>query len=105
MLDGITILNTIPATSGTWVVAGWIGLILIIICAIIAIIVSIKVSDFGAVALWGLIIFLGLMLMFGSCLHPEQYKVTVDDTASVVEFNERYKVLDQEGPIYTIELK
>ena len=33
------------------------------------------------------------------------YKVTIDDTVSMVEFYERYEVLDQEGLIFTITEK
>lgn len=34
--------------------------------------------------------------------YTTEYKVTVSDEVSMVEFNERYKVIDQEGKIYTV---
>lgn len=31
------------------------------------------------------------------------YKVTIEENVSLVEFNEKYEILDQEGDIYTIK--
>jgi len=41
-------------------------------------------------------------------IHPTgeyEYKVTIDDTVSLNEFNEKYEITDQEGKIYTIRFK
>lgn len=35
--------------------------------------------------------------------YKNQYKVTVSDEVSMNEFNERYKIIYQEGKIYTVE--
>lgn len=32
-----------------------------------------------------------------------QYKVTIDETVSLVEFHKKYEIIDQEGKIYTIQ--
>ena len=34
-----------------------------------------------------------------------EYKVTVDDSVSMNEFLDKYKILDQEGKIYTVKEK
>ena len=34
-----------------------------------------------------------------------EYKVTIDDTVSMTEFYEKYKVIEQEGEIWTIRDK
>ena len=34
--------------------------------------------------------------------YETQYKVTIDETVSMTEFNEKYEVLEQEGKIYTV---
>ena len=34
-----------------------------------------------------------------------QYKVTIDETVSFVEFHKKYEIIDQEGEIYTIQEK
>ena len=34
--------------------------------------------------------------------YETQYKVTIDDSVSVNEFNEKYEIIDQEGKIYTV---
>lgn len=34
--------------------------------------------------------------------YETQYKVTIDDSVSMNEFNEKYEIIDQEGKIYTV---
>ena len=34
--------------------------------------------------------------------YETQYKVTIDDSVSVNEFNEKYEIIGQEGKIYTV---
>lgn len=34
--------------------------------------------------------------------YETQYKVTIDDSVSVNEFNEKYEIIDQEGKIYIV---
>lgn len=51
-------------------------------------------------------IFCSALLLFA---FPEkeivQYKVTIDETVSFVEFHKKYEIIDQEGEIYTIQEK
>lgn len=37
--------------------------------------------------------------------YETHYKVTVDDSVSMNEFNEKYEIIDQEGKIYTVREK
>ena len=37
--------------------------------------------------------------------YETQYKVTADDSVSIVDFYDKYEVLDQEGKIYTVAEK
>ena len=44
---------------------------------------------------------------FGKCTaeptkYETHYKVTVDESVSMIEFNKKYEVLEQEGKIYTV---
>ena len=34
--------------------------------------------------------------------YETQYKVTIDDSVSMIEFNEKFEVLDQDGKIYLV---
>lgn len=36
---------------------------------------------------------------------PERYQVIVEDTVSMTEFNEHYKIIEQNGEIYTVDVK
>lgn len=46
--------------------------------------------------------------LFADCIlskaveYETQYKVTIDDSVSMNDFNEKYEVIDQEGKIYTV---
>ena len=35
--------------------------------------------------------------------YKTQYKVTIDETVSLIEFNEKYEIIDQDGKIYIVE--
>ena len=37
--------------------------------------------------------------------YETQYKITIDDSVSMNEFNEKYEIIDQEGKIYTVREK
>ena len=37
--------------------------------------------------------------------YETQYKVVIDDSVSMNEFTEKYKIIDQEGKIYTVREK
>lgn len=37
--------------------------------------------------------------------YETHYKVTIDDTVSMNEFNEKYEIISQEGKIYTVREK
>lgn len=34
--------------------------------------------------------------------YETQYKITIEDSVSMNEFNEKYEIIDQEGKIYTV---
>lgn len=50
----------------------------------------------------GLIFGIPMGLITSQPAQPETYKVTISDTVNFNEFNERYKIISQEGLIYTI---
>ena len=35
--------------------------------------------------------------------YKTQYKVIIDETVSLIEFNEKYEIIDQDGKIYIVE--
>ena len=53
-----------------------------------------------------LMIFTGVSGMADvSSIHHIEYKVTIDESVSMIEFLDKYEILDQEGKIYTIREK
>ena len=107
MLDGIEVLNKVEMYKEfpLWL------LILIIVFLVIGVFfcmigVSIKTKLIG-------ILFLTICLVCLVCgiiisTQPsdiKQYQVTISDSVSMVEFNEKYDVIKVEGKIYTIREK
>lgn len=90
----------------------WIALIAFAAAAlIISIFAWIYEEDFTA----GLLVFVLSTVFFGGLIsgtvgivsaepteYKTQYKVTIDESVSMLEFNEKYEILDQEGRIYTV---
>lgn len=112
-MNGIEILSTAEVVTATAcnTTAVWIGIIAtIIVVAIIGIIVAWHEYDGGYIALFMVI---GMMLSVFTAMavasitsyptaYETQYKVTIDDSVSMNEFNEKYEVVSQEGKIYTV---
>jgi len=59
----------------------------------------------GAVALIAgcLLAVLGLVICNEQSNSKTYYKVYCDETVNMVEFNEKYQIIEQEGKIYTVE--
>lgn len=110
MLEGVTILSQEPILDPS------IGLPVFIVGAIICIIISIIISwwdnDVGigificfVGTLMSLVIGMGVGATMGEPTGEYTYKVTIDDSVSMTEFYEHYTIIDQEGKIFTVELK
>lgn len=56
----------------------------------------------------GITFLLTFIIVMVLSIHPTgkyEYKVTIDDTVLLTEFNEKYEITNQEGEIYTIRFK
>ena len=104
MIEGITVLNTVAIYNNPVCVLIAILLLgLAVICAITA--CAMKSTNFVALALVFLLGWLCMMIIsefYTPNLDYYKYKVTIDDTLSMTEFNSRYEIISQEGKIYTI---
>ena len=90
----------------------WIGVAAVFVISIVAgFIFACQENSIGA----GLLMFGILFIVVGSvvgiilgkkCVDPTEYethyKVTIDESVSMAEFNEKYEVFEQEGKIYTV---
>lgn len=110
MIDGINILSTTEVIEGNSVIQ-FIQLIAIfmVILGIVLVfngITKVILSDF----FWGLfIIIIGIILIIHFFPNNDRfktvYKVTIDDSVSINEFNKKYEIINQDGLIYTIKEK
>lgn len=110
MLEGIEVLNkTEIMCPPTW------ALLLLFITMIVAVIFVFAALIGEKYDLYvAFISLLLLLLIVGSCIlccvlekptGKYEYKVTIDDSVSMNEFNERYEIIEVEGRIYTIKEK
>lgn len=108
MLEGIEILNTYKGMELEAYIFYLIVLSIISILLIIGIVMQIKEKEPLSIVL-----LICLFMFFGGCIgltitetieeaNTTYYKVTIDDSVSFNQFNERYKIYEQDGAIYTI---
>ena len=108
-MDGVVVLNTIEGVvCGRWVcVFTMIGVIIGFI--LIRKLIDITINWAGWVAIPLLLTIFSLCLITGSFVgytieeKETLYEVTIDDSVSMSEFNEKYEIIEQRGEIYTIK--
>lgn len=108
-MDGVTVLNVIenPVYNFQWWAMPIILLILGIFFIAVIIALVIEMDDPSGIGLVGLtvVVFAVLIGLSGSCMPTDYYntyEVTIEDTVSLKEFNEKYEIIDQHGQIYEV---
>ena len=111
MMEGITVLST----SELMIVPNWVGIIMLvgIIMMLGSLIIAVKSDSFYfSAVLCAVGIILAIVGVFGfsnliirKSTGKYEYKVTTLDEVNLVEFNEKYEIINQEGLIYTIRKK
>lgn len=99
-MDGVTILQTIPAVTNKEYI------ILIIAVLFLIILGGVLLLKFDA-SLAG-VAFMAFALIVaaqGVHPHPKQYKIAVDNTVSYNEFTAKYNIIETDGKIITVEEK
>lgn len=120
-MDGVTILNTVEKTvqvAGEFnaAAAGTALIISIIVVALIGFAIGYNEREviLGLIlgALFGLVLGIFIGAIFGSIFAEPpmietttQYEVTLDDSVSMNEFTEHYKIIEQRGKIFVVEEK
>ena len=103
-MEGVTILSeTLESASVT-------GGIIMIIFGIVSAVAAILLGIFAVTEDFPLIVVAVIISVFsiGSGIKElnkepyTKYKVTIDKNVSLVEFNEKYEILDQDGLIYEV---
>ena len=116
MMTGIEILSTtevMTESTCNWWLAGFIYLGIIILGGIIGFCTNDYLHKSEGIIVGCLIAALmGLFFWAGVCeitskpvAYETQYKVTIDESVSMVEFIDKYEIIDQEGKIYTVREK
>ena len=104
MMPGIEILNTIETTTTpTWFI------VVVTSCLLF----SAAYAFFGdsdnimqaILAIVSALVFLAFMILAPAFVVPNgtKYQVLIDEEVNLIEFNEKYEILEIEGKIYTIK--
>lgn len=104
-MEGVTILAVNEAVEA--IQFNWIMAILVFSAAVL---IGLLQGMADRMLGFGILLGAALGLVFGTIMgfvtnqsaQPETYKVTISDTVNFNEFNEHYKIISQEGLIYTI---
>lgn len=99
-MDGVTILQTIPAVTNKEYI------IVIITFLFLIVLGGVLLLKFDA--LLAGVVFMALALIVsaqGVHPHPKRYKITVDNTVSYNEFTAKYNIIETDGKIITVEEK
>ncbi len=112
LMEGLTLLATdTVGNDSVFLLVVLIGLCAMLfglgIVSIILMVNAFKEDEFGAgILMFMLAVFAIVVASIGiyAAAKPQEtvYKVTIDESVSFVEFNERYEVIEQDGVIYTI---
>ena len=112
-MNGVEVLSATQVVSETvynynaaWIVAGIIISISLVVGIIWAVIEQDAFCCTGAL-LVGILLatIVSVFVLLGTAkpvAYETQYKVTISDSVSLTEFNDKYEILDQEGRIYTV---
>ena len=109
MLDGITLLDTgtkVVSYTWGWSWGGFIAAIFAIFLIVVSIICMIDGTTGGEIFFFAGI-FVGMLSLF-IFVHAKPaktintYSVIIDDSVSMIEFYDKYEVLDIQGKIFTI---
>lgn len=98
-MNGVTILQTMPAVTNK-------EYIIIIIAVLFLIILGgVLILKFDALLTGVAFMAFALIVAAQGHPHPKQYKITVDNTVSYNEFTAKYNIIETDGKIITVEEK
>ena len=82
-----------------------VGQLILLTTGIVIIVISILLLLVDNVFIYGVMV--GILLLLFCKMIPNtktvEYKVTINENVSLIEFNEKYEIIEQNGKIYTIK--
>ena len=106
MLEGIEVLNQIEITKvPDWILfALFISACALVVAMIIAIITEWKNALIATcISIVAFIVFLVAAFIVDIPTGRYKYQVTIDESVSLIEFRNKYEIINVEGKIYTIK--
>lgn len=112
MLEGIQILNETTIWSAGFgdIILGWVLCAVSVFLIILSILFS-RDNEYGMSILFFILFFLfgtGAFFSFydyNTRTSYQKYQVTISETVKMTKFNDRYKIISQDGKIFTIRDK
>lgn len=112
-MEGITILDTITIAQATWGWS-WSGLIFALLVVMGVIVYTVSLSEGTSVLIPTVAVLSALCFtcltahLFSTAVElPDivQHKVLIDESVNLLDFYEKYDIIEQEGKIFTIQEK
>lgn len=109
-MGGVTILNSYESLTNLGpILAISILFICFLACSIVSLFALLKYKCNSWMEFTILVICVALTIIYG-CLIPKKeyethYQVTVDNSVSMNEFQNKYEIIEVEGKIYTVSMK
>lgn len=115
-MNGVEILSSAEVVTATACNTNAVGIGIIVTIVVMAIIGSFVAWNEGDGSYVFLFILFGIVISSLTAVtiatatsypieYETQYKVTIDDSVLMQEFNEHYEIIEQEGKIYTVREK
>lgn len=107
LMEGLTLLSTsVENNASVFCFLAFLSFI-ILLASIFLTIFCARDCEYGGV-FFGIVLTIVSLVLFFICLDGANdfpktvYKVTIDESVSMVEFYERYEIIDQDGLIFTV---
>lgn len=108
-MEGVMILQIVTPVAGTTVLIFCLCGIVTVISLTIAIISYVDFNNIKWTIAFGILSVIAVISAIVDLNHPmydkSQYQVIVDDSISMTEFTQRYKIIEQEGITYWVTEK
>ena len=108
-MAGMTIRQTITPITSTTVLIAWLCGMVAFINLLLAIASYVEFDNIKWTIAFGIVSIIAVIGVIVDLSHPmydkSQYQVIVDDSISMIEFTQRYNIIEQEGITYWVTEK
>lgn len=106
-VDVLAVVDAVVDHTYNWNWVWYIAVLCVVILLILSLVSKYDLKDTVFIAIVGILLgaYIGAVISVNTKedVLETQYKVTISDEVNLLEFNDRYEIVDQEGQIFTIK--